>query len=70
MDRKEIKKLFESMDKHILEISQMIDFLDVICDEDTIHETGKYIYIIINLLKQECEKLDIVKFELKDECND
>lgn len=70
MDRKEMKKLFESMDNYILEISQMIDFLEVICSEENINDTGKYLYIIINLLKNKCERLDIKRFELQEKCLD
>lgn len=70
MDRKEMKKLFESMDNYILEISQMIDFLEVICSEENINDTGKYLYIIINLLKNKCERLDIKRFELQGKCLD
>lgn len=70
MERKEMKKLFESIDNHIVEISQMINFLEVICDEDIIQETGKYLYIIINLLKKECDRLDVERFQLQEGCLD
>lgn len=70
MNRTEIKKLFESLDQHVIEISQIVNFLEVICNEETIEDTGKYLYIIINLLKKECDKLDIEKFQLQEICLD
>lgn len=70
MNRTEIKKLFESLDQHVIEISQIVNFLEVICNEETIEDTGKYLYIIINLLKKECDKLDIERFQLQEICLD
>ena len=69
MNRTEIKRLFKSIDEHAIEIAQMIDFLQVICQEEWIEDTGKYLYII-NLLKNECEKLDIDRYELEIGCLD
>lgn len=70
MNRKDIKKMFESLDQHVIEISQIVNFLEVICNEETIEDTGKYLYIIINLLKKECDKLDIERFQLQEICLD
>lgn len=70
MNRKDIKKMFESLDQHVIEISQIVNFLEVICNEETIEDTGKYLYIIINLLKKECDKLEIERFQLQEICLD
>lgn len=70
MERTEMKRLFKSIDGHVIEITQMIDFLQVMCQEEWIEDTGKYLYIIINLLKNECEKLDIDRYELEMGCLD
>lgn len=34
MERTEMKRLFKSIDEHVIEIAQMIDFLQVICQEE------------------------------------
>lgn len=45
MERTEMKRLFKSIDGHVIEIAQMIDFLQVMCQEEWIEDTGKiFIY--------------------------
>lgn len=70
MKRTEAKRLFDSIEEHIMEILQMADFLEVVCNEDFIPETGRFLYIIIKLFKKECDRLEIERIELKDVCLD
>jgi len=70
MERTEIKQLFETMEERTMRILEIADFLKTVSDESMIDETGKFIYILADLLFKECDRLDIERVQLRTVCLD
>ena len=54
MERKELKKLFEELEKQYTGQEELIDFLDMLAQPDFIGECHEDYYHITGILKGEC----------------
>lgn len=70
MERKELKEIFETFESRTTKITEMIDFIAAIAENDLTDELGKYLYIITDQLKIECDLLDRDRIRIQMECLD
>lgn len=65
METKQINQLLESIEEHTIQIIETADLMDILCNAQCIDEAGKYLYILTQYLKNECDKLEDDRIKLK-----
>lgn len=70
MDREKVKRQFETFETRSMHILELADLLRVISEPEMLADTGKFIYLITDILFKECNKLDNETFQLKITCLD
>lgn len=65
MERNEIKQIFQAFEYRSLRILDMTAFIAKISEDDRVDELGRYIYIITDQLKTECNKLENIRTTLE-----
>ncbi len=70
MERKELKKLFEELEKQYTGQEELIDFLDMLAQPDFIGECHEDYYHITGILKENADKIYSAIAELRVKCLD
>lgn len=70
MERKQLKEIFERMERKSIDVLELLDFLYNICDSEIIEDNCQYLYIIVKILKKKCDTLDTIRAELQIACLD
>lgn len=70
MERNELKQLFSTMENRTGRIIELVEFLNTLANDSALEETGKYFYLITEILTKECDRLDVERVQLKMACLD
>ena len=68
MERKELKKLFETWDEQVANQEEMIDFLDEIANPEVGEDCTGYFYLFTKILKENALKISATKTKIRIAC--
>lgn len=68
MERKELKKLFETWDEQVANHEEMIDFLDKIANPEVGEDCTGYFYLFTKILKENALKISATKTKIRIAC--
>ncbi len=68
MERKELKKLFETWDEQVANQEEMIDFLDKIANPEVGEDCTGYFYLFTKILKDNARQLAATKTKIRIAC--
>ncbi len=68
MERKELKKLFETWDEQVANQEEMIDFLDKIANPEVGEDCTGYFYLFTKILKENALKISATKTKIRIAC--
>lgn len=68
MERKELKKLFETWDEQAANQEEMIDFLDKIANPEVGEDCTGYFYLFTKILKENALKISATKTKIRIAC--
>lgn len=63
-----IEEKFDELDCEMADIINIAEFLCWLCDSEYIDEYMYKLYLLTDLLKQKCIKIDEMHYNLKQEC--
>lgn len=70
MNRENVKELFNKIEERTTYILEVTELLKLITDASVVNETAEYLYILTDILHNECDRLDIERTQLKMACLD
>lgn len=70
MNRENVKELFNKIEERTTYIIEVTELLKLITDANVVNETAEYLYILTDILHNECDRLDIERTQLKMACLD
>lgn len=70
MEREHAKELFDKIEERTIYILEVTELLKLISDASVVKDTAEYLYILTDILHNECDRLDFERAQLKMACLD
>jgi len=70
MERKELKDIFNRIERNTSDAQELLDFLNNICESDIVEENCRYLNILVKLIKERFDKVELANTELRIACLD
>lgn len=70
MNKENVKELFNKIEERTTYILEVTELLKPITDANVVNETAEYLYILNDILHNECDRLDIERTQLRMACLD
>ena len=64
MNKKHAEEKFDELEGEMIDIIDIVELLDIMCDCEHVDNYAHKLYILVNLLKKKCIKLDDMHYQL------